>query len=337
MIYPNNLKKKLLNLLITLIISILIISNNSVYLNAQITYDETQNKIIEAYKALLHAEQNGGNITNLSNKLNEAVKLVDLGNYYSKINSTLASKYYIEAFLIAENVLNQVPSIAQEAMINQRNSMILFIFQIVMLVIIGFMLYKYLPSLYWELWYRTHKDWRIIKLKSNKRKNENKEDSYKIDEQITIVTLIVIMIVGAFLVSNYFLVDLNKNPFSSLGILGPDGKIGDYPKNVTLGQNFTLYLYVENKEGHIMYYQVLIKVGNATSIVNQTNYLDVPPIAVYSFILFNHQIEIRKITLALNMTGENIKLIFELWAYSVTQNNFKYMGIWNQLYLNVTK
>jgi hypothetical protein len=120
MIYPNNLKKKLLNLLITLIISILIISNNSVYLNAQITYDETQNKIIEAYKALLHAEQNGGNITNLSNKLNEAVKLVDLGNYYSKINSTLASKYYNEAFLIAENVLNQVPSIAQEAMINQK-------------------------------------------------------------------------------------------------------------------------------------------------------------------------------------------------------------------------
>jgi hypothetical protein len=337
MIHLNNLKKKFLNIIIISFLSIIIVSNNFVYLNAQITYDEAQNKIIEAYKSLLYAEQNGGNITNLSIMLNEAVKLLDQGNYYSKINSTLASKYYNEAFLIAENVLNQVPSIAQEGMINQRNSMLLFIFQIVILVIIGFMLYKYLPALYWEFWYRKHKNWRIIKLKSNRRKQENKESPYKLDEQIAIVALMVTIIIGAFLISNYFLGDINKNPFSSLGILGPNKKIGDYPKNITLGQNFTLYLYVENEEGHVMYYKVLVKVGNAINIVNQTNYLDVPPIAVYSFILFNHQNETRKITLAINMTGENIKLIFELWAYSATQNNFKYLGIWNQLFLNVTK
>jgi Predicted membrane protein len=332
----RNIKRNLFKILIVSFIVILISANSFAHLNAQATYNEAQNKIIEAYKSILYAEENGGNITNLANMLNEAVQLLDMGNYYSKINSTLASKYYNEAYLIAENVSNQAPNVAKEGMINQRNAMIFFIFQISLLIVIGYLLYRYLPALYWELWYRTHKNWKIFRLKSNKRKAENKGSSYKVDEQIAIFALIVVIIIGGFLVSNYFLANLNKNPYSSLGILGPNGKIGDYPKNLKLGQNFTLYLYVENEEGHIMYYQVLVKIGNATSIVNQTNYLNVPPIATYSFILLNHQNETRKITLAINVTGENIKLIFELWAYSVNQNSFKYINIWDQLFVNVT-
>lgn len=328
------ISRKRITICLTLTLLILIIINSITHVNAQVNYGEVQNKIIEAYNGLLYAESKGANVTQLANMLNQAVQLLDKGNYYENKNSSLALNYYAQAYSIAENVLSQIPNATNQGIISQRNSLILFTIQIISLMIIGFLLYKFLPVIYWEIWYRIHKNWKIIRLKKGNR-NKN-EESYKLDEQIVIFSIIVVIIIGAFIVSNYFFANTVKSPYSMLGILGPDKKVGDYPKNITLEQNFTLYIFLGNKEGKVMYYRVLVKVGNATSVVNQTNYLNVQPIAVYSFILANGQNETRKINLSINTTGQNLKLVFELWAYSTSANQFVYWHIWDQLFINVT-
>ncbi|MCP8306169.1 MAG: DUF1616 domain-containing protein, partial [archaeon] len=98
-----------------------------------------------------------------------------------------------------------------------------------------------------------------------------------IDEEVSAVVLAVIVVIGIFSVSQAFLAGGVVEPFSELAVLGPNQKIGDYPKNLTAGENFTLYLYVGNHEGKVMYYRVYVKLGDRSSIINETTPLDSLP------------------------------------------------------------
>jgi len=64
--------------------------------------------------------------------------------------------------------------------------------------------------------------------------------SWILDEEVLAV------IAALVLVSSVFAL---VEPFSELGLLGPDGKIGDYPREVEAGAPFSLNVYVGNHEG----------------------------------------------------------------------------------------
>jgi len=157
-----------------------------------------------------------------------------------------------------------------------------------------------------------------------------------IAERITYPAIAIIIIISLALVYQYINPTFSE-PYSELAVLGPNMKIGDYPKQVKVGDNFTLYLYVGNHEGHIMFYKVLVKLGNKQSIINSTHPMNATPIATYYFLLMNGKNETRKIILSMPYSGINIRLVFELWAYSVNTDTFVYKGIWNHLWLNVTQ
>lgn len=139
-----------------------------------------------------------------------------------------------------------------------------------------------------------------------------------------------------FNVSSFYLASRTVEPFSELGILGPNQKIADYPSTVFTGQNFTLYLYVGNHEGKVMYYEVLTKVGNSSSVSNSNVTLGVPPIAKYGMVLLNNQTYLKPVTLSITHPGMNLKLVFELWVYQVNASSFVYDHRQNQLNINVS-
>jgi uncharacterized membrane protein len=157
-----------------------------------------------------------------------------------------------------------------------------------------------------------------------------------IDEEVKAVVLALIFVIGAFSVSQAFLAGRVVEPFSEIAILGPNQKIGDYPKNLTVGENFTLYLYVGNHEGKVMYYRVYVKLGNQSSIINESTPLDAPPIAQYEKILANNQTWLKPITLHIDEPGINYRLVFELWIYDSSLGKFRYHGRWLQLWINST-
>ncbi|MDG6933515.1 MAG: DUF1616 domain-containing protein [Nitrososphaerota archaeon] len=157
-----------------------------------------------------------------------------------------------------------------------------------------------------------------------------------IEDQIKGVLLAVILLLGLIGAAQYYYSHTTSEPFPELGILGPNQKIGDYPTNVLAGQNFTLYLYVGNHEGHVEYFNVLVKLGNNDSVVNGTNGMNAPVLATYRIILENNQTYLEPITLSLPNPGQNIRMVFELWTYNTSTNTFTYDYIYNQLWVNVT-
>ena len=156
-----------------------------------------------------------------------------------------------------------------------------------------------------------------------------------IDDQVQAAAVGIILLIAVFNVSGYYLANRNAEPFSELGILGPNQKIADYPTSVFTGQNFTLYLYVGNHEGHLMYYQVLVKLGDRSN-ANGNASLAAPPIATYGMVLRDNQTYLNPVTFSLSHNGTNVRLVFELWAFQSITTSFAYDLRSTWIYMNVT-
>ena len=156
-----------------------------------------------------------------------------------------------------------------------------------------------------------------------------------IDDDLRVAAAGVIVLVLVFNVSGYYLAGRNAEPFSELGVLGPNQKIADYPSSVLAGQNFTLYLYVGNHEGRVMYYDVLVKLGDRSNAVQNAS-LAVPPIASYGMVLRDNQTYLSPVTFSLGRNGTNVRLVFELWAFETNSSAFAYDLRSTWIYLNVT-
>lgn len=156
-----------------------------------------------------------------------------------------------------------------------------------------------------------------------------------IDEEVRAAALAVIAIVAVLVASQAITAGRVVEPFSAIGTLGPNMKIGDYPKEVLAGEPFRLYVYVENQEGRAMYYRVLEKVGDNSTLVNETAPADLPPVASYDLILAHGMNSTLPADVALDAPAQGVKLIFELWAVG-PDGALYYTGRWNHLRINVT-
>jgi uncharacterized membrane protein len=128
----------------------------------------------------------------------------------------------------------------------------------------------------------------------------------------------------------------NVQPFSEIGILGPDQTIGQYPTSVSAGDPFLLYGYIGNHQAIASLYKFVVKVGNQSTIVSNSTSSLAPVIFTYSHVLANNQSVVFPVSLALSQPAINQRLIFELWTYDVASSSYVYTGLWDQLFLNVT-
>jgi len=156
------------------------------------------------------------------------------------------------------------------------------------------------------------------------------------DSNVRIGAVVVIALIGVGLTAQYFLSGSLAQPFSEVGILGPNGQFSGYPSTMTAGQNYTLNLYVSNQEGHSMMYQVYEKLGSKTSVINQTTPLSSKPVATYGFVLPNNGTEISPITVNIATPGLNIRIVWELWDFVPATNSWEYEGSWAQIFVNAT-
>jgi len=81
------------------------------------------------------------------------------------------------------------------------------------------------------------------------------------DMKISIMLIIILIVAVAGTV--YIIV--NPHPgekFTEFYILGPDGKAGNYPTNLTVGQTGTVYVSIVNHEQSTTNYNLIIKLNN---------------------------------------------------------------------------
>ena len=158
-----------------------------------------------------------------------------------------------------------------------------------------------------------------------------------IDEEVKIMALALIGVMAAIAVYPVLTANRIVEPFSELGILGPAGKLGDYPRLVKVGEPINLFLYVGNEEGRAEYYQVQVKLGSQAQNVSDTTPLDAPILARYDIVLMKGQNVTMPVTLSLPQPGLNLRLVFEMHAYDGASGRLVYNQRWVQLWLNATK
>jgi uncharacterized membrane protein len=160
--------------------------------------------------------------------------------------------------------------------------------------------------------------------------------------------------------------------FSELYLLGPDHMAENYPYNIAVGQNYSVYVDVANQLGSSAYYVLYVKLGNATDQLPNAD-LGAPsilqPLYEYRFSIqdgvnwespvnfsvssasisgINSQIN----TLQINNVPFNVdksamwdsnsttfryQLLFELWIYNLPTESVEFNNRYVNLQLNLTQ
>jgi uncharacterized membrane protein len=159
----------------------------------------------------------------------------------------------------------------------------------------------------------------------------------RLDEKIQTVIMIALLALGILTAAPVILGDRVVEPFSELGILGPNMKLGDYPREIPSGENIDLYLYLGNHEGTIIYYRVRVKLGDQSTNVSDTMPYQGEILSTYERVLDDENNCTIPISISLIETGINKRIVFELYEFKSEIREFEYEGNWVQLWVNVTE
>jgi len=158
-----------------------------------------------------------------------------------------------------------------------------------------------------------------------------------LDEEVTAVVMAIVMVVGVFTLSQTVFADRVVGPFSELAVLGPNLKIGDYPKEIVAGEEYVLYLYLGSHEGQVMYYRVLMKLGDRGNVINETHPLETEALASFDVVLQHGDNSTIPIIVRLDEPGLDRRLVFEMHTYDSGVGEFVYHQRFCQLWFNVTR
>lgn len=158
-----------------------------------------------------------------------------------------------------------------------------------------------------------------------------------IDEDLKTVLIGLLLVLAGFTVFDAYFSDRVVEPFSELGILGPEMKIGDYPRELVVGEEFDLYLYLGNHMGSVEYYRVYVKLGDRGLNVSDVEAYPAPVLTSYDYVLLDKSNTTIPITLSIPESGVNSRIVFEMHRFDEDSGDFVYHKRWNQLWLNVTE
>ena len=120
-------------------------------------------QIAQAYSTVLGAEQKGGNVTSLVATLNNAISLVQEADSVNSTNPARAQALYAQASSIVQQVLQGSPAVATAGAAAAQNAGLALAIETAVLVALAVLAYLYTPRVFWTLWYRAHRGWRVSK------------------------------------------------------------------------------------------------------------------------------------------------------------------------------
>ncbi len=284
---------------------------------------DAHDAIIVAYNAVVDASNKGADVSELTGHLNQAITLTEQAQAQLNINASYAQNLATQAQTIAENVTSQ-------ALILEADNTITIItaVTVAVLVAVGVIVYFFGPKVFWKLWLTLRKNYRV-KVKNLATHNKGLIIT---GEQICAVVLGLTVVIALVAASPFFLPKTTGEQFSELGLLGPNMTLGDYPSQIVAGNSVNLFIYVGNQMGQPIYYTVLVKLGDNTTIAPASS----QSIQEYSQVLPNNGNWTFPVSITLDTPGLNQRILFELWIYNQTLNQIQYHERWVHLSLNVT-
>ena len=321
--------RKTKSTLIVILALFLILSHVTVPHAAAESVEDVRTAIDTAFKAFGEAYNAGGDVSNLTETLNEALNLTAEAETIASTNPTEAQTLLSQAKTLAENVTSQAPHIKEEGLRQGQTQTIITFASIAAAIIVGILIYMFGPNLLWRLWLNLRKNY-TVKVTGTPKKEKGLIITM---DQVCAAILGIILIISVFVATQYFLAGNTGETSSELGVLGPNMKLGDYPKEVVAGDAFNLYVYVGNHMGKPVYYNVMIKIGDNNTNVNPA---PIEPSMELERILLQNENWTSPVNIKLAQAGLNRRIIFELWTFNETTSNIDYSQIWGQIWLNVT-
>jgi uncharacterized membrane protein len=189
------------------------------------------------------------------------------------------------------------------------------------------------------------------------------------------LVFVAVGLIGVLLISTPALASFIHPPageqFSELYLLGPNQKAANYPYNIGIGQNYTVYVGVGDQLGSSAYYTLYVKFGNKTDQMPDAalkTSSSLPPLYEYRFSIQNsvnweslftfsvsnasisgnnsqiNNLQINGVAFNVdkpaiwnsNSTTFTYQLLFELWIYNDKSNSMEYNNRFVYLNLNLT-
>ncbi|MGD0644263.1 MAG: DUF1616 domain-containing protein [Candidatus Bathyarchaeia archaeon] len=187
---------------------------------------------------------------------------------------------------------------------------------------------------------------------------------------------VAIGLIGVLLIAIPALADIIRLPggeqFSELYLLGPDNTAANYPFNIAIGQNYSVYVDVGNHLGSSAYYVLYVKFGNQTdempnatlgapsslqplyeyrfSIQDGMNWESLLTFSVSNASISGNNSQINTLQISgdafnvdkltmwdSNNTTFKYQLLFELWIYNVQTGSIEFNNRYVNLQLNLTQ
>ena len=314
--------------LIVIFLSISVLISAVALVQSQTTpLDSAQTTIRNAYKALLEADNAGGDISKLTDQLNLALNLTSQAQALISSDPQQAQTLSLQAQALALNVTQQASTLKGEGLIQRP---LIIGASITCLLAGGILVYLLGPNAFWKAWLKLRKNYRV-RIKNSTTQNKALIIS---GDQVCALILGLTIIIAFLAASQFVLPKGTGEQFSELGILGSNMKLGDYPSEIVAGDTVNLNVYVGNQMGKPIYYIVMTKLGNNETAVNPS---PLQPLQQFSRIIPNNGTWTFPVNVTLTQPGINQRIIFELWTYNETTNQNQYNnGLWGQIWLNVT-
>jgi len=264
-------------------------------------------KVFESMKLIEQLEKLGINDTREVLLLKRAVGLSDT-------NFSLAEKLAEEAF----SSLSEKFERRNDILLHKRVVLIAKAGGAVGLIVALAVL---LPRAYLEAWYRVFRK-RVIRVVRGKPR-----PSMLFDQEVQAVIAAIIVVAIVFSAARA-IAPSNPEPFSAIGLLGEKGKIGDYPREVVVGDRVKLYIYLHNHMGHTCLYRIDYKIDRNATL----NPSPSPAISSIYVLLKDNETTLIPFTAIVNETGK-LRLVWELYIYTPENNTFTYTKEWVHLWV----
>ena len=172
---------------------------------------------------------------------------------------------------------------------------------------------------------KRHQRKNFMEKKIKRTQKGAKSVSYGSEEKTVILTILVaLVIMVAILVYMVFFTPAQKEPFTSIYLLDSEKQLENIPETVVLGENstFSLWVGVENRNDTTIEYSVQVSLDDGNSSAEL--------IGCFNRTLANGETQEFPVTIGIDQPGSNT-VIFELWFFNETKNDWDQTGIWINL------
>ncbi|MFZ8782553.1 MAG: DUF1616 domain-containing protein [Desulfurococcaceae archaeon] len=158
-----------------------------------------------------------------------------------------------------------------------------------------------------------------------------------LDEEVFAVVLAVSIIASALGIA-LVLRPGNPEPFTAIGLLNEECRIGEYPRVARNASSLRLCVYVANYLNRPGYFKVVYKIATRETLPTDTTPSPESALREWRLVLGDGEDEAFPVNVTVySLRGETrVALVFELWLYRSSSREWIYTGRWVHLYINIT-